>query len=85
MGQCTSENCGNKFIGRARKRLSDLGGLIIEVETRNTRQEAHEEVRRRFNGMMRKEALKELKAEGCSVWKKRKARENVEIGDSIPT
>ena len=25
VGQCTSENCGNKFIGRATKRLSDLG------------------------------------------------------------
>ena len=34
--------------------------------------------------MMRKESLKELKAEGCSVRKKRKARENMEIGDSVP-
>ena len=84
VGRCKSMACDKKLVGKATKSISELGGLILQVETRETREEIHEEVKRPFNGKRRRQAEKELKTEGCSGWKKRKAREYMEIGDVVP-
>lgn len=83
IGSCKSKVCGNTFRGDAEKQTC-VEGLTIQIKTRDTRFENHELVKRPLNGQRRKQIRKELKAEGCSVWRKRYARENMRFGETEP-
>ena len=82
-GRCTDKDCLNTFVGTAEVR-PDSHGFIIKVKTRDTRFDNHNRKIRRLNGERRKEARDEMAAEGCAVWRKRKAREMMKPGDIIP-
>ncbi|KMQ86378.1 kda protein in nof-fb transposable element [Lasius niger] len=82
-GLCKSKKCHNIFRGYAQKRIR-VDGLTIQIQTRDTRTENHESVKRPLNGKRRRKVQKDLRAEGCSEWRKRQARETMRLGETEP-
>lgn len=82
-GKCMSAACGNKFRGHGEK-VKDIDGIIIHVDTRDTRLESHEDIKRPFNGDRRKREGQNMIHEGCSGWSKRQAREIMSDDDIAP-
>lgn len=83
VGQCRSKECGNLFTAKAEFNLDDKA-VMFHIRTLDTRTDQHEEVKRPFNGMRRKEAYRALITEGAAVWRRRQARENMVEGDIEP-
>lgn len=82
-GSCKSKICGNIFHGYAEKTI-DTEGQTIEITTRDTRSQNHENVKLPLNGKRRKDVQKVLAAEGSSKWRKRQSRETMQPGETEP-
>ena len=82
-GRCRSVKCGNTFNGYAEK-FVDEKGLTVKVKTRDTRFTAHDVVKDFLNRQRRKKIQQQVKAEGCSKWRKRQAREHMPPGETEP-
>lgn len=83
-GRCKSKSCGNKIRACIDNEPLDGHDVVLKVWTNDTRNKIHEAVKRPLNGNYRKEVQKDLIHKGASNFRKRKACEEMELGDSEP-
>lgn len=72
IGSCKSKKCNNTIKGMGEKKLNEEG-ITFAIETRDTRGDKHEIVKRPFNGKRRQEAFHVLKTEGSEKYRRHEA------------
>lgn len=84
-GRCKAKSCQNKLRAFIQNEPLDDEGIILKVITKDTHNDQHEAAKRPLNGVYRKDVQKQLVHEGTSNFRKRKAREDMVLGDAEPT
>lgn len=83
VGVCKSKKCGNNIKGLGTKKINE-NSVIFSINTRVTRGEKHDIVKRPFNGKRRIDAYHALKSEGSEKYRKREAQNYMLPGDIEP-
>lgn len=81
-GHCRAQNCENLVRGIIKDCPGDVGPVNIQMFCRDTRFVKHDDVKRPLNGTERSQVQEQLTKIGASAWRKKKAKETIDPGDT---
>lgn len=82
IGRCRAKDCHNPVKGIIKDCPGEVGPVYIEMFCRDTRFVKHEDVKRPLNGTERLKVQAELLKTHASAWRKEKAKDNIDPGDT---